>query len=30
MCEPNNPELLDRTAWGEHAWPCYEASHMER
>ncbi len=25
-CEPTNPELLDRTAWSEHAWTCYEST----
>ena len=29
-CEPNNPELLDRTEWGESAWGCYETTHTER
>ncbi len=29
-CEPTNPELLDRTDWGEHAWPCYDTTDEER
>ncbi|MXV63529.1 nitrous oxide reductase accessory protein NosL/NosD [Natronorubrum sp. JWXQ-INN-674] len=25
-CEPNNPDLLERTGWADHAWPCYETT----
>ncbi|MFC4543875.1 NosD domain-containing protein [Halosolutus amylolyticus] len=25
-CEPNNPDLLERTEWAEHAWTCYETT----
>ncbi len=25
-CEPNNPELLERTAWQDRAWPCDSAA----
>ncbi|WP_254522709.1 NosD domain-containing protein [Natrinema caseinilyticum] len=25
-CEPNNPELLNRTEWADDAWTCYETT----
>ncbi|ELY44324.1 NosD domain-containing protein [Natronorubrum sulfidifaciens] len=28
-CEPNNPDLLDRTAWADQAWTCYETTYHE-
>ncbi|SIR73404.1 NosD domain-containing protein [Natronorubrum thiooxidans] len=28
-CEPTNPDRLDRTAWADHAWTCYETTHDE-
>lgn len=28
-CEPNNPELLNRTDWADDAWPCYETTRYD-
>ncbi|QFU84159.1 nitrous oxide reductase accessory protein NosL/NosD [Natronorubrum aibiense] len=28
-CEPNNPALLERTAWADRAWTCYETTSDE-
>ncbi|PCR89069.1 nitrous oxide reductase accessory protein NosL/NosD [Natrinema ejinorense] len=25
-CEPNNPDLLERTEWADDAWTCYETT----